>query len=163
MSSTDQLLQANAAYAESFDQGDLPMPPGRRVAIITCMDARIVPAKALGFREGDVHVIRNAGGRPQDALRSLVISQRLLGTNEVMVVHHTDCGMLTFANEDLHAKIQQDLGVDDHEDYLPFADVEQSVRDDVRWLRDSPLVPGDIPVRGFVFDVKTGRVSEVSA
>ncbi|MGH2858936.1 MAG: beta-class carbonic anhydrase [Solirubrobacteraceae bacterium] len=161
MSNIDQLVEANATYAESFDQGDLPMPPGKHVAIITCMDARVVPEKALGFKEGDVHVIRNAGGRPHDALRSLVVSQRLLGTTEVMVIHHTDCGMLSFVNQDLHAKIKQDLGVDDSEDYLPFGDVEQSVRDDVNWLRDSPLVAGDVSVRGFVFDVKTGRLSEV--
>jgi carbonic anhydrase len=162
MSNVDELVKANAAYAANFDQGSLPMPPGKHVAIITCMDARVVPAKALGINEGDVHVIRNAGGRPHDALRSLVISQRLLGTNEVMVIHHTDCGMLSFVNQDLHAKIKEDLGVEDHDDYLPFSDVEQSVRDDVSWLRSSPLVPDDVPVRGFVFDVKTGRITEVA-
>lgn len=161
MAATDELLEGNRSYAQSFDEGDVSMPPGRHVALITCMDARIVPSKALGFGEGDVHVIRNAGGRPHDALRSLVISQQLLGTNEVMVMHHTDCGMLSFQNPDLHAKVKESLGVETSEDYLPFSDVEQSVRDDVAWLKASPLVPDDVPVRGFVFHVETGEVTEV--
>src|SRR3954463_16297132 len=125
MSTTDELLQANAEYARTFDRGDLPMPPARRVAILTCMDARIVPSKQLGLEEGDAHVIRNAGGRARDALRSLVISERLLGTKEIVVIHHTDCGMLTFTNRDLHAKVKQDLAeVSSSIDFLPFADVD---------------------------------------
>ena len=163
MSVTDELIQNNGSYAATFDKGDLPMPPGKRVTVVTCMDARLVPTSALGLEEGDAHVIRNAGGRAQDALRSIVISQRLLGTNEVLVIHHTDCGMLTFKNEDLYAKVQEDLGADASDiDFLPFPDLEQSVRDDVRFLKDSPLVPDDVSVRGFVYDVKTGKVSEVS-
>jgi carbonic anhydrase len=160
----DELVEANRTYADGFDRGDLPMPPARRVAVVTCMDARLIPSRFLGLEEGDAHVIRNAGGLARDALRSLVISQRLLGTNEVAVVHHTDCGMLTFSNEDLHAKVQADLGADaSHIDFMPFGDLEQSVRDDVAFLRDSPLIPEDVLVRGFIYDVATGRVEEVGA
>jgi carbonic anhydrase len=163
MSVIDELVEANAEYARTFDRGDLPMPPGRRLAIVTCMDARIIPSRALGLEEGDAHVIRNAGGRTRDALRSLVISQRLLGTNEIAVIHHTDCGMLTFTNSDLHAKVKQDLGADSTGiDFLPFSDVEESVREDVEFLRASPLIPRDVPVRGFVYDVHTGRLDEVA-
>ena len=163
MSVTDELIQNNESYAANFDKGDLPMPPGKQVAVVACMDARLLPTRALGLSEGDAHVIRNAGGRAQDALRSLVISQRLLGTKEVLVIHHTDCGMLTFSNDDLYAKVQEDLGADASDiDFLPFPDVEQSVRDDVQFLKDSPLIPDDVSVRGFVFDVKSGKVTEVS-
>ena len=164
MSAIDDLLRANAAYAERFDRGSLPMPPARHLAIITCMDARIVPARAFGISEGDAHVIRNAGGRAQDALRSLVISQRLLGTREVAVIHHTDCGMLTFSNEGLRAKVRTELGADASDiDFLPFSDVEESVLEDVAYLRRSPLVPRDVVIRGFVYDVRTGRLAEVTS
>ena len=163
LSVTDELVSANRSYAQQFEKGDLPMPPARHVAVVTCMDARLLPGRFLGLEEGDAHVIRNAGGRAQDALRSLVISQRLLGTNEVAVIHHTDCGMLTFQNQDLHAKVEQDLGADASDiDFLPFADLEESVREDVRFLQSSPLIPDDIPIRGFVYDVKSGAVSEVA-
>jgi carbonic anhydrase len=163
MSVTDELLQANSEYARTFDRGDLPMPPARRLAIVTCMDARIIPSRAFGLEEGDAHVIRNAGGRARDALRSLVISQRLLGTTEIVVIHHTDCGMLTFTNRDLHDKVKQDLGVDSSNiDFLPFADVEESVREDVALLLSSPLIPGNIGIRGFVYDVRTGKLNEVN-
>jgi carbonic anhydrase len=162
MSVSDELLQANAEYARAFDRGDLPMPPARRLAVLTCMDARIVPERQFGLEEGDAHVIRNAGGRARDALRSLVISQRLLGTNEIAVIHHTDCGMLTFSNRDLHAKVKQDLGADSSSiDFLPFSDLEESVREDVAFLLSSPLIPGDVLIRGFVYDVRTGRLNEV--
>ena len=125
----DEFIEANSEYARSFDKGGLPMPPARKVAVVTCMDARILPSRALGLEEGDAHVIRNAGGRAQDALRSLIISQRLLGTREVAVIHHTDCGMLTFKNEDLRAQVKRELGADASGiDFLPFADVEKSVR-----------------------------------
>jgi carbonic anhydrase len=162
MSASDELVQANAEYAKKFDRGDLPMPPARRLAVVTCMDARIDPSRQLGLREGDAHVIRNAGGLARDALRSLVISQRLLGTNEIAIIHHTDCGMLTFTNSDLHAKVKQDLGADaSNIDFLPFADLEESVREDVAFLLSSPLIPGDVIIRGFLYDVHTGKLNEV--
>jgi carbonic anhydrase len=163
MSVFDEFLSANEQYAQGFDRGNLPMPPRRRVAILTCMDARLHPEKFLDLDVGDAHVIRNAGGRAsQDAIRSLAISERLLGTSEIVVIHHTDCGMLTFQNRDLAAKIQADLGVDASDwDFLPFQDLEVSVRDDVAILRSSPLIPRDIPISGAIYDVHTGRLQEV--
>jgi carbonic anhydrase len=164
MSVIDELVQANGEYAGSFDRGHLPLPPARRLAIVTCMDARIIPSRAFGLEEGDAHVIRNAGGRARDALRSLVISQRLLGTNEIAVIHHTDCGMLTFTNPDLHARVKQELGADSTAiDFQPFSDLEESVREDVAFLHSSPLIPGNTPIRGFVYDVRTGRLNEVAS
>lgn len=162
MTRFDEFLKANEAFAASFDRGDLPMPPARKVAVVACMDARLHPEKVLGVDIGDAHVIRNAGGRAQDALRSLVISQQLLGTREIVVLHHTDCGMLTFTNEQLAAKIASELGVNvEGRDFLPFADLEKSVRDDVAFLRNSPLIPKDVPISGAIYDVRTGRVHEV--
>ena len=163
MSTFDEFLTANETYGQSFNQGDLPMPPARHVAVVTCMDARLHPEKFLGLDVGDAHVIRNAGGRvSEDALRSLVISERLLGTTEIVVIHHTDCGMITFTNDQLAEKIQQDLGVDvAGRDFLPFSDLEQSVRDDVDIIRSSPLIPQDIPLSGAIYDVRTGKVTEV--
>ncbi len=162
-----ELLKANESYAAGFTKGDLPMPPGRKVAILVCMDARIDPAKALGLDEGDAHVIRNAGGRAAEALRSLAISQRLLGTREVVVIHHTDCGMLTFTNDTIRDQIQRELGSDAASvaaglDFQPFSDVEQSVRDDLAVIRSSPLIPAEIPVSGFVYDVRTGKLIPVA-
>src|SRR6266436_4761313 len=143
MTATQEFLKANEAYAATFQKGDLPMPPARHVAILTCMDARLHPARFLGLQEGDAHVIRNAGGRAsEDALRSLIISEQLLGTTEIVVIHHTDCGMLTFSNEDLRNKLQQELHANaDNIDFLPFSNLEQSVRDDVTLLRNSPFIP----------------------
>ena len=162
MSVTDEFLQANESYASGFSKGDLAMPPARHTTVVTCMDARLLPSRFLGLEEGDVHVIRNAGGRTEEALRSIVISQRLLGTDEVVVIHHTDCGMLTFKNEDLYEKVRQDLDADASDiDFLPFPDLEQSVRDDVKFLKDSPLVPDDVSIRGFVYDVHSGKLTEV--
>ena len=136
-----------------------PRPPAGHGHLHGCANH---PSRALGLEEGDAHVIRNAGGRARDALRSLVISQRLLGTNEIAVIHHTDCGMLTFTNRDLHAKVKQDLGADSTAiDFLPFTDVEESVREDVEFLLSSPSSP-DVTVRGFVYDVRTGRLNEVA-
>jgi carbonic anhydrase len=159
----DELLAANEGFASTFDGGDLPMPPARRIAILTCMDARVHPEKFLDFSIGDGHVIRNAGGRASDdAIRSLVISQRLLNTTEVVVIHHTDCGMLTFSNEDLISKIREDLGADASGlDFLPFGDLEDSVRQDVETLRSSELIGDDVAIAGAIYDVKTGRVHEV--
>lgn len=162
MAVLDEVRAANDLYADAFDKGDLPMPPGRQFAVVACMDARLDPARVLGLEEGDAHVIRNAGGRAVDAIRSLVISQRLLGTKEIIVLHHTDCGMLTFDNDTLHGIVRDQLGADSTAiDFLPFSDVADSVREDVAIIRNSPLIPGDIPVTGFIYDVTTGKISEV--
>ncbi len=162
MSTIDELVDANEKYARTFDRGDLALPPARHVAILTCMDARILPSRILGLEEGDAHVIRNAGGRARDALRSLIISQRLLGTTEIAVIHHTDCGMLTFSNRDLREKVKEDLGSDTGEfDFLPFHDLDESVREDVEFLQATQLLNPDTAIRGFVYDVKTGRLREV--
>jgi len=163
MSVVDEFRKANDAYASNFQKGQLPMPPARHVAVLTCMDARLLPASFLGLAEGDAHVIRNAGGRAsEDAIRSLVISEQLLGTNAVVVIHHTDCGMLTFSNDDLRAKIKQDLHANaDHIDFLPFKDLAQSVRDDVATIKSSPLIPKNIEVSGFIYDVKSGKLIPV--
>ncbi|RLL93325.1 hypothetical protein CFD26_100593 [Aspergillus turcosus] len=157
MTITTDLEAANAQYAASFTKGHLPIPPKRKLAIVTCMDARINVFSALGLSEGDAHVIRNAGGRASEALRSLVISQRLLGTEEVVIVHHTDCGMLTFSDGDIRAKIKEELGEDASGiQFLPFGDLEESVREDVRFVRESRLVRG--AVSGYVYQVESGRV-----
>jgi carbonic anhydrase len=126
------------------------------------MDARILPSRALGLEEGDAHVIRNAGGRARDALRSIIISQRLLGTRELAIIHHTDCGMLTFTNRDLREKVREDLGQDTGEfDFLPFQDLDESVRQDVEFLQATQLLNRDTLIRGFVYDVQTGKLREV--
>lgn len=163
MTTYDELTASNRAHAEDFEHGHLAAPPARQVAVVTCMDARLHPEKFLGLDVGDAHVIRNAGGRVSgDAIRSLVISQRLLGTTEVVVIHHTDCGMLTFSNEDLVAKIKEDLGADaSGHDFLPFKDLEESVIEDVEALRSSELIPDDIAVTGAIYEVETGQVKEV--
>lgn len=163
MSVTEEFLRANQKYVEQFTKGELPLPPGRKVAVVVCMDARIDPARALGLEEGDAHVIRNAGGRLTDALRSLAISQTLLGTEEVVIIHHTDCGMLTFTDEVIRLKLRKERNVDaDAVAFLPFQDLDASVRDDLAAYRASPLVRQDVPVRGFVYDVRTGGLREVS-
>lgn len=163
MSVTDELLQNNAAYAESFDRGDLPLPPAKGVAVVACMDARLDVHKILGLEEGDAHVIRNAGGLvTDDALRSLVISHWLLGTEEVAVIAHTDCGMLTFTNEVLRAKLADEAGADASDvDFHPFPDLEQSVRDSLGRIRESPLLPDSLELSGWVYDVRSGRIEQV--
>jgi carbonic anhydrase len=163
MAVLDELLEANRRFAGSFDKGNLPAPPARHVAVLTCMDARLDPARFLGLEIGDAHVIRNAGGRASDdAIRSLVISSELLGTREYVVIHHTDCGMLTFSNDDLRRKLSQERGVDAAGiDFLPFSDLEASVRDDIRRLTESPLIRRDITISGFIYDVRSGRLQEV--
>jgi len=159
----DRMVEANEGYADDFDQGGLSMPPARAAAILTCMDARLHPAKFLGLGLGDAHVIRNAGGRASDdAVRSLIISSRLLGTREFAVIHHTDCGMLTFSNDDLREKLAAETGADASGiDFLPFPDLEQSVRDDVATIEASPFIDDDIEVTGFVYDVKSGSLSRI--
>ena len=164
MTVTDEFLSANETYASTFEKGDLPMPPGRKTAVLVCMDARIDPAKALGLEEGDAHVIRNAGGlATPDAIRSLIISYKLLGTREFVVIHHTDCGMLTFTNDQIRDQLKQDTGADASAiDFLPFSDVDASVRRDLTAIRSSPLIPNEIPVRGFVYHVESGGLREVA-
>jgi carbonic anhydrase len=155
MATLDEILTANETYAAGFDKGHLPTAPGRRFAVVTCMDARLDPAKFLGLEEGDAHVIRNAGCiLTDDAFRSLVISHKLLGTEEVFVIAHTGCGMLTFSNEEVQAKLGTDI------DFLPFADLDENVRESVRRVRESPLTPDT--VHGFVYEVETGRLREVT-
>lgn len=163
MAVIDELLAANEHFAASFTQGDLPMPPARGVAVLTCMDARLHPERFLGLAIGDAHVIRNAGGRASDdALRSLIISSRLLGTRAFAVIHHTDCGMLTFTNANLHARLSAETGADASAiDFLPFLDLDESVREDVRRIRSSPFIDDGIPVSGYVYDVRSGRLREV--
>lgn len=161
------LLEGNQRYAATFTKGALALPPARKLAALVCMDARIDPLPALGLDLGDVHVIRNAGGRvTEDALRSLAISERLLGTDTIVVIHHTDCGMLTFSNEDIRDTIRKDLGDTAHEaakqiDFLPFAELTQSVRDDVVAIHASPLIPDNIAVYGCIYDVHTGKLTQV--
>lgn len=178
----DEVLSANQQYVDDFgDKGNLPMPPGRSFAILTCMDARLDPAKYAGLAEGDAHVIRNAGGRASDdAIRSLVISYKLLGTKEWFVIHHTDCGMETFNNEimgDLLASSLKTASVDAsgwHDSgqgsgaiegkfvqWLTISNLDQSVVEDVARIRNNPMVPADIPIYGYVYDCKTGRLVEV--
>jgi carbonic anhydrase len=164
MSARDQLLAANESYASGFTKGDLPATPGRRLAVVTCMDARLDPAKFLGLEEGDAHVIRNAGGLvTDDALRSLVISHWLLGTQEALVIAHTGCGMLTFTNDDLRRKLADEAGADaSGVDFQPFSDLEESVRGSIRKIAESPLLPDSFSASGFVYDVTSGRLREVA-
>lgn len=163
MSELPDITAANERYAAGFTTRDLPTPPRRKLAILVCMDSRIDTFDALGLALGDAHIIRNAGGRAsEDALRSLIISYRILGTREFLVIHHTDCGLAKASNEHIHALLAEHPGVDASSiDFLPFDDLEQSVRDDVQAIRSSPLIPDEIPVTGFVFDVHTGRLSQV--
>lgn len=162
MSSTDTFLANNAAYAEAFDKGDLPVPPARRTAIVACMDARIETGRLLGLEEGDAHVIRNAGGVvTEDVLRSLVISQRLLGTTEIVLIHHTECGMVTFRDDEVKDQIEADTGLRPSFALEAFADVEEDVRQSIRRIQACPFIPVKDRIRGFVYDVKTGRLNEV--
>ena len=161
MSVTDELLAANARYAETFS-GPLPLPPSRQVAVLACMDARLDVYRALGLAEGEAHVIRNAGGVvTDDEIRSLAVSQRLLGTTEIVLVHHTDCGMLTFTDQQFADALEADTGVRPHWPAESFADLEVDVKASVQRILDSPFVPVKDSVRGFVFDVATGRLTEV--
>jgi len=162
LSAADELLQNNAAYAESFEKGDLPLRPAKGVAMVACMDARLDVHRILGLEEGDSHVIRNAGGViTDDETRSLTISQRLLGTREIILIHHTDCGMLTFADDDLKQQIQDEVGVKPHFSLESFSDLEEDVRQSIRRIQASPFIPHKDSVRGFIYEVETGRLREV--
>ena len=163
MSVTDELLRNAEAYADGFDKGDLPLPPGRKVAIVACMDARLNPYGLLGLREGDAHVIRNAGGVvTDDEIRSLAISQRLLGTEEIILIHHTDCGMLTFTDDQFRRSIQDEIGIKPEWAAEAFPDVDEDVRQSLARVNASPFIPIKDSVRGFVYEVETGKLREVS-
>jgi carbonic anhydrase len=163
VSETDRLVENARAYAERFEGSNLSAPPSKRVAVLACMDARLIPSRILGLNEGDAHVIRNAGGIvTEDAIRSLALSQHLLGTEEIVLIHHTDCGMLTVTDEEFAAKLERDAGRTPEWSAGAFSDLEQSVRDSVTRLRQSPFIPNRDNIRGFVYDVKTGDLSEIT-
>ena len=163
MSVIDELVRNADSYGESFAGGDLPLPPAKRVAIVACMDARLNPYGLLGLLEGDAHVIRNAGGViTDDEIRSLSISQRLLGTEEIMLIHHTDCGMLTFTDDQVKADIEADTGLRPHFALEAFSDLERDIRQSIARIKASPFVPNKDSVRGFIFDVTTGKLQEVT-
>ncbi len=162
MSVTDELLRNNEAYAQAFDKGDLPLPPAKGVAVVACMDARLNVYGMLGLKEGDAHVIRNAGGViTDDEIRSLMISQLLLGTREIILIHHTDCGMLTITDDELRAQIQQEVGIKPGFAIETFDDLEEDVRQSVGRIYASPFIPHKDSVRGFIYEVETGRLREV--
>jgi carbonic anhydrase len=159
----DQLLENAESYATSFDQGDLPLPPARKIAVVACMDARLNPYGLLGLSEGDAHVIRNAGGViTDDEIRSLAISQRLLGTEEIMLIHHTDCGMLTFSDDEFRRGVQDETGIKPEWAAEAFADLDEDVRQSIARIKASPFIPRKDNVRGFVYDVHDGTLREVS-
>ena len=163
MTATDDVLKNNAQYAESFDKADLALLPALNMAVVACMDARLDTHKLLGIQEGDAHVIRNAGGVvTDDVIRSLVISQRLLGTSEVVLIHHTDCGMLTFRDDDVKDAIQADTGLRPSFAMEAFGNLEGDVRQSISRIKASPFVPVKDQIRGFVYDCATGRLNEVS-
>ena len=166
MSVIDEVLEANRSYAARFDLGGLSAPPARRLAILACMDARLSIEQMLGLKTGDAHIIRNAGGIvTEDALRSLILSHHLLGTREFMIINHTECGMLNFRDEDLRARLEQETGTAVVAPYAfhAFRDLETNVREQIQKLRSHPWVPQEVVVRGFIYDVKTGRLQEVPA
>jgi carbonic anhydrase len=163
MSETDRLLENNRAYSEGFDKADLAARPSKRVAVLACMDARLIPTRILGLGEGEAHVLRNAGGVvTDDAIRSLAISQNLLGTQEIVLIHHTDCGMLTFTDDEFAARLEEGTGRRPEWSARAFSDLEGSVRDSIARLEASPFIPNKDSIRGFVYDVKTGELREVS-
>ena len=163
MSATDDVVQNNEQYASRFDKADLPLPPARKLAVVACMDARIVVSRVLGLEEGDAHVIRNAGGViTDDAIRSLAISQRLLGTEEIVLIHHTDCGMLTFSDDEFRRSIQEDTGIKPEWAAEAFGDLDEDVRQSIARIKASPFIPRKDGIRGFVYEVETGRLREVA-
>ena len=161
MSVTDQLIENNRSYADRFSKGDLPLPPARKVAVLACMDARLIPTRVLGLEEGDAHVIRNAGGVvTDDEIRSLAISQHLHGTEEIILIHHTDCGMLTFTDDQFATQLKEQAGQAPEWSARTFTDTDAEVRDSIRRIEDSPFIPKK-NVRGFVYDVENGSLREV--
>jgi carbonic anhydrase len=161
---TDELVDNAKIYEKSFDKGDLPLPPAKGVAVIACMDARLNPYGILGLEEGDAHVIRNAGGVvTDDEIRSLAISQHLLGTREVILIHHTDCGMLTFSDDEFSSKLKDAAGEEPSWSANTFSDLDDDVRESIRRIKDSPFIPNKDSIRGFVYEVETGRLREVGA
>jgi carbonic anhydrase len=162
MTATDDLIANNDAYAASFDKGDLPLPPAKKAAVVACMDARLNVYGALGLTEGDAHVIRNAGGVvTDDEIRSLAISQRLLGTEEIILIHHTDCGMLTFTDDEFKTAIEQETGIKPEWAAESFSDLEADLRQSIARIKASPFIPRKDSIRGFVYEVETGRLREV--
>ena len=163
MTIIDSLLKANEEYAQTFNKGNLPLPPAKKLAVVACMDARLDVHKILGLQEGDAHVVRNAGGViTDDAIRSLVISQRLLATSEVVLIHHTDCGMLTFTDDEVKKKIQAEVGIKPPFALEAFPNLEDDVRQSIARIKASPFIAHKDSVRGFIYDVKTGRLREVT-
>ena len=163
MSVTDDLIRNAEKYAEQFDKGSLPLPPARKVAVVACMDARLIPSRVLGLEEGDAHVIRNAGGVvTEDEIRSLAISQRLLGTEEIILIHHTDCGMLTFTDDEFKRSVEDDTGIRPAWAAEAFGDIEKDVLQSIARIQASPFIPHKESVRGFVYEVETGRLREVT-
>src|ERR1044072_5508451 len=162
MSATDKLLKNNERYAQNFDKAALPLPPAKKLAVVACMDARLVPTRILGLEEGDAHVIRNAGGVvTDDAIRSLAISQRLLGTEEIVLIHHTDCGMLTFTDDEFKRSIEDETGIRPAWAPEAFGDLDDDVRQSMARILASPFIPNKDSVRGFVYEVETGKLREV--
>jgi len=166
MSSTDDAMKANESYAQSFKLGDLPIPPGRKLAIVACMDARLTVEQLLGLKTGDAHIIRNAGGiATEDVIRSLIISHHLLGTQEFIIINHTDCGMLTFKDEELEAKLEAatNAAAVSPQRFYAFPDLEKNVRQQIQRVKSHPWIPENISVRGFIYNVKTGKLKEIVA
>ncbi len=162
MSVADELLRNNERYAAAFDKGELPLPPSKHLVVVACMDARLNPYGILGLHEGEAHVIRNAGGVvTDDVIRSLTISQRLLGTREIILIHHTECGMLTFKDDDVKSQIEADVGIRPPFALEAFPELEADVRQSIARIKASPFIPHTDAVRGFVYDVKTGRLRDV--
>lgn len=159
----EETLEANQQYARSFGLGSLPMPPARRLAVVACMDARLTVEQFLGLKTGEAHIIRNAGGlATEDALRSLIISTRLLGTRTIYVIEHTDCGMLTFQDEQLRQQLKKESGQEaSHLHFLAFHDLQENLRAQLRRIRESPFLPRDVDLHGFIYDVRSGRLREV--
>ena len=163
MGAYEETLEVNQQYARSFGLGHLPMPPSRKLAVLACMDARLTVEQFLGLKTGEAHIIRNAGGlATDDALRSLIISTRLLGTRTIYIIEHTDCGMLTFQDEQLRQQLKNETGQEtSHLHFHAFVDLEENLRAQLRRIRENPFLPRDVELHGFIYDVRTGRLRAV--